>query len=83
MPEKRRKRDQGTYYLVLSRSCADLHKEIAELFADRPYIKIVVDRRKGEDGMKEIPAGKRRGVRTRVKRADARLVSARLRREAS
>jgi hypothetical protein len=83
MPEKRRKREQDTYCLVLSRSCADLYEEIAELFADRPYIKVVVDRREGEEGMTEIPVKERRGARTRKGRANPRQVSVRLRKEAS
>jgi hypothetical protein len=81
--EKRRKREQDTYCLVLSRSCADLYEEIAELFADRPYIKVVVDRREGKDGMTEIPAGKKRGARTRKGQANPRVVSVRFRKEAS
>ncbi len=54
--------------LVLSRSCADLFQEIAELFADRPSIEVVVDRRRGLDGMTEIPAARKRRAERRRKR---------------
>ena len=70
-------------YLVLNRSCADLYAEIAEAFEDRGYIKVVVDRRQGRNGMTEIPAPKRRGARTRKGQANPRMVSVRMRKEAS
>jgi hypothetical protein len=57
--------------LVLSRSCADLYEEIAELFADRPSIEVVVDRRRGLDGMREIPVGRRRRAERRRQRRQA------------
>src|SRR5574341_897684 len=41
--------------LVLSRSCADLYEEVAELFADRPSIEVVVDRRWSGGGLAGIP----------------------------
>jgi hypothetical protein len=73
---------QGTYYLVLNRSCADLYEEVARLFADESRIEVVVDRRRGLDGMTEIPAGMRRGARTKKGRANPRVMSVRLRKEA-
>jgi len=57
--------------LVLSRSCADLYEEIAELFADRPSIEVVVDRRRGLEGMTEIPAAKKRRAERRQRRRKA------------
>jgi hypothetical protein len=45
--------------LVLSRFSADLYEEIAELFADRPEIEVVVDRRRGNGGMTPIPLARR------------------------
>jgi len=57
--------------LVLSRSCADLYEEIAELFADRPSIEVVVDRRRGLDGMTEIPAARKRRAERRRQRRQA------------
>ncbi len=45
--------------LVLSRSCADLFQEIAELFADRTDIEVIVDRRRGKGGMIPIPLWQR------------------------
>ena len=63
MQELRHGQAQGKYFLVLNRSCADLYDEIAELFANRPYIKVVVDRRRGKSGMAEIPASERPGNR--------------------
>ncbi len=45
-------------YLVLNRSCADLYDEIAELFADRPHIEVIVDRRRGKEEMGGIPASR-------------------------
>lgn len=82
MREPRPGQGQGTYYLVLNRSCADLYGEIAELFADRPSIEVVVDRRRGQEGMAEIPPGRRRGARTKKGRANPRVMSVRLRKEA-
>ena len=83
MREPRPGQGGGAYYLVLNRSCADLYDEIAELFADRLSIEVIVDRRRGRNGMAEIPAGKGRGAQTRRRRANPRLVSVRLRKEAS
>jgi hypothetical protein len=62
------------YYLVLNRSCADLYDEIAELFADRPYIKVVMDRRRGKNGMAEIPASQKPRARQGHGRANPRVV---------
>jgi hypothetical protein len=59
--------------LVLSRSCADLYEEIAELFADRATIEVVVDRRRGLDGMTEIPAAKKRRAERRRRRRQANI----------
>ena len=72
MRELRRGEGQGAYYLVLNRSCADLYDEIAELFANRPYIRVVVDRRRGKSGMAEIPASERPGSREDHDRVKAR-----------
>ncbi len=83
MREPRPGQGNGPYYLVLNRSCADLYEEIAKVFEDRPYIKVVVDRRRGKGRMTEIPSGERRGARTRKGQANPRLVSVRLRKEAS
>lgn len=59
------RREQEVHYLVVSRSCAYLYEEIAELFADRPDIKVIVDRRRGPISTKEIQeAGERRRRRT-------------------
>ena len=59
------RREQEVHYLVISRSCAYLYEEIARLFADRPDIKVIVDRRQGPTRMKEIPeAWERRRRRT-------------------
>jgi len=57
--------------LVLNRSCADLFEEIAKLFADRPSIEVVVDRRRGLEGMTEIPAAKKRRAERRQRRRQA------------
>lgn len=57
--------------LVLNRSCAELYEEIAELFADRPFIEVVVDRRRGRDRMTEIPAAKKRRAERRRRRRQA------------
>jgi len=57
--------------LVLNRSCADLYAEIAELFADRPFIEVVVDRRRGIDRMTEIPAAKKPRAERRQRRRQA------------
>lgn len=46
--------------MVLNRSCADLYEEIAELFADRTEIEVVVDRRRGRGGMIPIPLSRHR-----------------------
>jgi len=83
MREPRPGQGNGPCYLVLNRSCADLYEEIAEAFEDRPYVKVVIDRRQGRNGMREIPTRKRRGARTRKAQADPRMVSAQLRKQAS
>ena len=83
MREPRRGQGQGTYCLVLNRSCADLYDEIAEFFADRLCVEVIVDRRRGRNGMARIPAGKRCGAGPRKGRASPRMVSVRLRSEAS
>jgi hypothetical protein len=83
MRQVRRGQEQGTYYLVLNRSCADLYDEVAELFADRLYIEVVVDRRRGKRGMPEIPASQRPRARKGRWRPNLKVVSARLRQEAS
>jgi hypothetical protein len=82
MREPRPGQGQGSYYLVLNRSCADLYQEVARLFADESRIEVVVDRRRGNDGMTEIPAGRRRGARTKKGRANPQVMSVRLRKEA-
>ena len=46
--------------LVLNRSCADLYAEIAELFANRTDVEVIVDRRRGKGGMIPIPLWQRR-----------------------
>jgi len=74
---------QGTYYLVLNRSCADLYEEIANLFVGYPRIQVVLDRRRGNDRMTEIPAGERRASRTKKWRGNPRVMSVQLRKEAS
>ena len=74
MRELRRGQEQGTYHLVLNRSCADLYDEIAELFANRPYIKVVVDRRRGRNGMAEIPTSGMPRSRQGHGRANPRVV---------
>jgi hypothetical protein len=69
---------------VLNRSCADLYDQIAELFAGRPDIQVVVDRRWGKGRMATIPAS--RPVRDRSPEGrplDVRLVSVEMRRQAS
>ncbi len=82
MREPRSGRGNGPKYLVLNRSCADLYEEIAELFENRPDIKVVVDRRRGTGGMTEIPSRKRRRARTRKGEANPRMLSVRMRKEA-
>jgi hypothetical protein len=82
MREPRPGQGQGTYYLVLNRSCADLYEEVVRLFADESRIKVVIDRRRGDDGMTEIPTRRRRGARTEKRRANPRVMSVRLRKEA-
>jgi len=57
---QRKGREGQRNILVLNRSCADLHAEITELFADRPDIEIIVDRRRGKGGMVQIPLSRRR-----------------------
>jgi len=69
--EPREGQERERHYLVLSRSCADLYEEIAELFADRPSIEVVVDRRRGLDGMTEIPAARKRRAERRRRRRQA------------
>jgi len=49
---------------VLNRSCADLYEEIAELFADRSYIAVVMDRRHGRGAMIPIPLSQRLRARS-------------------
>jgi hypothetical protein len=49
MREPRIGQGQGTYYLVLNRSCADLYEEIAKLFVGYPRIQVVLDRRRGNE----------------------------------
>ncbi len=71
MREPREGQERERHYLVLSRSCADLYEEVAELFADRPYIEVVVDRRQGRDGMAEIPVVRKRRVERRRRRRQA------------
>jgi hypothetical protein len=83
MREPRPGQGQGPYYLVLNRSYADLYEEIAEAFEDRRYIKVIVDRRQGRNGMARIPARQRRLARTRRGQTNPRLLSFRLRKEAS
>ncbi len=83
MRESRPGQGNDPYYLVLNRSCADLYEEIAEAFEDRPYIEVVVDRRRGKAGMKEIPAKRRRGSRRWKGQVNLRLLSVRVRQEAS
>ena len=82
MREQRSGQTSGAFYLVLNRSCADLYEEIAEAFGDRSYIEVVVDRRQGEGGMKEIPAKERRGAGTRKRLDDPRMVAVLLRKQA-
>lgn len=60
MREPRGGQEGRKNYLVLNRSCADLYPEIAELFADRTDIEVVVDRRRGKGGMIPIPLWQRR-----------------------
>jgi hypothetical protein len=67
---------------VPNRSCADLYEEVARLFADESRIKVVIDRRRENDRMTEIPAGARLGARTKKGRANQRVMSAWLRKEA-
>jgi len=65
MREPRNGQEQQTNYLVLSRSCGDLCAEITALFADRPDIKVVVDRRRGPGEMPEIPDRASTGIERR------------------
>lgn len=55
MEEKELEGEAKVHYLVISRSCADLYDELAQLFADRPDIRVIVDRRHGRGRMAEIP----------------------------
>lgn len=74
---------QGRYCLVLNRSCSDLYDKIADLFADRRYVKVVVDRRRGKEGMAEIPPSEGRcASKDEMRQREARMVSSKLRREA-
>jgi hypothetical protein len=57
--QQREEQERQRNILVLNRSCADLYAEIAELFADRPDIEVVVDRRWGRGGMIPIPLWRR------------------------
>ncbi len=59
MREPREGQEGRKNYLVLNRSCADLYGEIAELFANRTDIEVVVDRRRGKGGMIPIPLWQR------------------------
>jgi hypothetical protein len=79
----RRGQKGGAYHLVLNRSCADLYEEIAEAFADRRYIKVVMDRRQGPEGMAEIPAGAPRRPRRQGGQTNPRLLSVRIRNQVS
>ncbi len=83
MRRPRSAQGHGSNYLVLSRSCANLYEEIAEVFGDQSGIKVVVDRRQGVGGMTEIPSSKRRRSRTRKGQANPRMISVRMRKEAS
>jgi hypothetical protein len=69
--EPREGQERERHFLVLSRSCANLYEEIAELFADRPFIEVVVDRRRGLEGMREIPAARKRRAERRRQRRQA------------
>jgi hypothetical protein len=82
MRERRRGQKSKGYFLVLNRSCADLYEEIAEAFADRRYITVMMDRRQGPDGMTAIPAKPRRRSRTRKDPVNPRMVAVRMRKEA-
>jgi len=81
MRQPRPGQGQGPYYLVLNRSCADLYQEIADCFEDRLCIEVVVDRRRGQDRMAEIPASQDAPVRMGKWRAKQRLMSVRLRQQ--
>ena len=74
---------EGLYYLVLNRSYADLLEAVLECFEDRPCIEVIVDRRRGEDRMAELPTPRRRVACRRDGRANPRLISVWLRKEAS
>ena len=74
---------EPSYYWVLNRSCADLSGKIAELFADRLCIEVVVDRRKGKERMAELPPGRWRLPRRTQRQSNPRFVSVQLRKEAS
>jgi hypothetical protein len=69
--EPREGQERERHYLVLSRSCADLYEEVARLFADESRIEVVVDRRRGLDGMTEIPAARKRRAERRRRRRQA------------
>jgi hypothetical protein len=58
--EPREGKEGRKSYLVLNRSCADLHAELTELFANRTDIEVIVDRRRGKGGMIPIPLWQRR-----------------------
>jgi hypothetical protein len=66
------------YFLVLSRSCADLRDEIAGVFGDRADIEVVVDRRQDGRGMPGIPPAPAPGCRRSGWRAKLRSVDAEL-----
>jgi hypothetical protein len=59
MEESREMREQATdqshphEYAILSRACADLYEEMAEVLSGWPEIEVVVDRRKGRA---DVPA---------------------------
>lgn len=83
MGQPRLGQGQSRYCLVLNRSCSDLYDEITDLFADRRYVKVVVDRRRGKEGMAEIPPSEGRcASKDEMRQRRVRMVSAELRREA-
>lgn len=53
---------RGREYLVLNRSWADLYDGVAEAFADRPDIRVVVDRRKGGRDRRRLLMGSGRAL---------------------
>jgi len=84
MREPRQGQEREMHYLVLNRSCADLYDEIAELFADRPHIEVIVDRRRGKEQMGSIPASRpAQDQLSEGRPLDVRRVSVEMRRQAS